>query len=98
MKKACSGLTTMPSRARVAAGAASSARGTVPNLSSASSSPAGVPGTPHEAAPTWNTCADSGVKWTGIGTSSERRSSRSAPGAATKKSSTVVRPPVWTSM
>jgi hypothetical protein len=38
-------------RANAAAGVASSANGTLPNLSAAVASPAGVPGTPHEAAP-----------------------------------------------
>ena len=62
MKYACSALTSTPSRASSAAGAASSASGIVPNCSTARSSPAGVPGTPHEAAPTWNTWAECSVK------------------------------------
>ena len=91
-------MTITPSRASLAAGAASSASGTVPKRSAARSSPAGVPGTPQEAAPTLKTWTESGVNQTSIGTSSERRSMRSAPGAATKKSSTAVSPPAWTTM
>ncbi len=70
----------------------------MPKRCTARSSPAGVPGTPQEAAPTLKTCTDSGVNQISIGTSSERRSTPAAPGAATKKSSTVASEPVWTSM
>ena len=61
-KNACSPLISKPSRASRAAGAASSASGTVPKRRMARSSPAGVPGTPQEAAPTLKTWTDSGVK------------------------------------
>ena len=98
MKNACSSITSTPSRARRAGPAASSDSATVPNRSRAATSPAGVPGTPHDAAPTWKTWIAVGVKWTGIGTSSEPRSPRSAPGAATKKSSTTSSEPVCTTM
>ena len=58
-----------------------------------------MPGTPQEAAPTLNTCGDSGLKYTGIGTSSERRSVLVRPGTSTKKSSsTSCSPGAWTSM
>ena len=79
-KNACSALTTKPSWASAAAGAASSRSGTLPNRSEAATRPAGVPGTPQEAAPMWNTCVESGVKWIGIGTAPTPRSRPSRPG------------------
>ena len=87
MKYACSALTGIPSRAIRAAGAPSSASGMLPKRSTASTRPAGTPGTPHEAAPMWKTCEFSSVKWTGIGTSSAPRVVPSVPPTATKKSS-----------
>ena len=49
---ACSWLTGAPSRASRIAGATSSASGIEPKRRSASTSPAGVPGTPQETGPT----------------------------------------------
>ena len=81
-----------PSRASCAAGAASSSSGIVPQRSIASHTPAGVPYTPQEAGPMWNTCSAS-PKDTSIACSSAARPPSRRPRAAwapaTKKSSSA---------
>ncbi len=52
---ACSAVSGTPARASAAAGAARSASGMLPQRRAAASSPAGLPGTAHDAAPQLNT-------------------------------------------
>ena len=56
---ACWAFSGTPARASDAAGAARSASGSRPQRAAASASPAGLPGTAHDAAPQLKTCVAS---------------------------------------
>ena len=85
----CIGVSSKPSRASAAAGAASSAHGTRPHRRCAASRPSAVPGTATAAAPVRKSCCVSPSKSTA---SSNSEPTGAARGTATKKSSTTVRP------
>ena len=95
---ACSGFTTHPLASVLAAGAARCASGTEPKRRSASSRPGGGARHPARSRPQLKTWGTSSVKYTGTGISSAPRSGPSRPGTSTKKSSTTLSPPSWTSM
>ena len=86
------GVTVTPSRAWRTPGSTSRENGIEPKRSAASQSPAGTPGTPHDAGPMLNTCGASSNRIS-IATSSPRADgSRPRPPASTKKSSNASSP------
>ena len=94
----CVGVSSTPSRASRAAGATSSAHGTVPQRRCAASRPSAVPGTATAAAPVRKSCCVSPSKSTASSSSSPVACA--AAGTETKKSSSRVFPSraSWTSM
>src|SRR2546430_2919308 len=95
---ACPAFSSTPSPAIRAAGSARLSSGSVPQRLIASQTPAGVPYTPHEEGPTWNTCAaspnDTLIATSSAAELSSRSVERGSVGASTKKSRSVAsRPP-----